>query len=156
MRQAAQIVLTPEEKAKLEQILNNSQAQPKILERIKIVLMAAMGYNNETIARNLKFSAARVGKWRSRYASDRLLGITLDAPRGGRPAKVRDGLTKLVIEKTLTEPPPERRKFWSARLMAKVLGISHTSVHRIWRANGVRPKNIPFGRFDGEIEFRSN
>jgi putative transposase len=147
MRQAALIVLTPEEKAKLEQLLNNPKTQSKLLERVKIVLLAAMGHNNEAVANILKFSAARVGKWRSRFAERRLKGIVTDAPRQGRPPKVREGMTKLVLEKTLTEPPPDQRKFWSSRLLAKALGISHTSVHRIWRANSVSPKGQPLAIF---------
>jgi putative transposase len=140
--------LTPEEKAKLEQILNSPKTPRKILDRAQIVLLADRGHKNESIAKALKFSDARVGKWRSRFAEHRLRGILTDAPRSGRPATVRDSLTKQVIEKTLTEPPPEGRKFWSARLLAKELGISHTSVHRIWRANYLSPKESALINFE--------
>ncbi|MDR1607148.1 MAG: helix-turn-helix domain-containing protein [Deltaproteobacteria bacterium] len=146
MRQAVKIVLTPEEKAKLERLLKNPKTPRKILERAQIVTLAAMGRNNESIAKTLDFSEARVGKWRTRFAENRLAGIELEAPRSGRPASVRDTLTSAVIEKTLYETPPDPQKIWSTRLLAKALGISHTSVHRIWQTNHLAPRrnDAPF------------
>jgi putative transposase len=143
MRQAAIIVLTPEERAKLDQIVNNPKTPIKIAERVKMIILAAKGRNNESIAKLLKCSAARVGKWRARFAQKRLSGVVYEAPRCGRPAKVREGMTRAIIEKTLTEPPPDQRKYWSSRTMAEAVGVSHTSVHRIWRANSVSPKDRP-------------
>ncbi|MDR1577660.1 MAG: helix-turn-helix domain-containing protein [Deltaproteobacteria bacterium] len=156
MRQAAKIVLTPEEKAKLERVLKNPKTPQKILERAKIVALAAMGHNNESIAKSLNFSEARVGKWRTRFAENRLAGIEFEAPRSGRPANVRDELTSLIIEKTLTETPPDRQKIWSTRLLAKELGISHTSVHRIWRANHLNPKTRPSPIYQPDQAFKEN
>ncbi|MDR2141465.1 MAG: helix-turn-helix domain-containing protein [Deltaproteobacteria bacterium] len=138
MRQAPKIVLTPEEKAKLDLILKNPNTPRKYLDRAKIIVLAAMGHNNESIAKTLSFSDARVGKWRSRFAENRLAGIEFDAPRSGRPSTIFNCMSQLIVEKTLTEPPPNHRKAWSARLMAQALGISHTSVHRVWRANDIK------------------
>ncbi|MDR1872834.1 MAG: helix-turn-helix domain-containing protein [Deltaproteobacteria bacterium] len=137
MRQAPKIVLTPEEKAKLDHILSNPKTPPKIVERAKIVILAALGHNNESIARHLAFSEARVGKWRARFAKSGLKGIRRDAPRSGRPPIIQSSLAQMVIEKTLGEKPPNNRPRWSSRLLGQLLGISHTSVHRIWRANNL-------------------
>jgi putative transposase len=143
MRQAAQIVLTPEEKAQLKNIVGNPKINGKLKDRVKIVLLAAMNQSNELIAKTLNFSEARVGKWRSRFAENRLRGISVDAPRVGRPPKVRERLTKTIVEMTLTQPPPAKKKYWSARELAKILGVSHTSVHRIWRDNKINPRKTP-------------
>ncbi|MDR1085266.1 MAG: helix-turn-helix domain-containing protein [Deltaproteobacteria bacterium] len=139
MRQAPIIVLTPEEKAKLDYLLRSPKTPRKLLDRAKIVNLASSGENNETIAQQLGFSEARVGKWRLRFALDRFSGIESDAPRSGRPSTVRNTLMQQVIEKTMSEPPPNHRKTWSTRLLAQVLGISHTSVHRLWQHYNLTP-----------------
>jgi hypothetical protein len=42
---------------------------------------------------------------------------------------------------TQTEPPTETTH-WTAALMAKAVGISASSVHRIWRAHGLQPHRV--------------
>ena len=43
-----------------------------------------------------------------------------------------------VVEMTLHAKPPAATH-WSARVMAKAVGLSHTSVQRIWAAHGLKP-----------------
>jgi putative transposase len=117
-----------------------------VRDRVRIIDLASQGCTNEKIASALDFSEARVGKWRSRFAGGGLPAIVNESPRSGRPAAVRLTMTSAVLEKTLSEEPPEDQKFWSTRLLAKVLGISHTSVHRIWQEYHIQPrKPLPAG-----------
>ena len=42
---------------------------------------------------------------------------------------------------THTDPPAEATH-WTATMMAKVVGISPSSVQRIWRAHGLQPHRV--------------
>ena len=44
----------------------------------------------------------------------------------------------LVLAKTIGEKPLNATH-WSLRAMAKAVGISHTSVQRIWTEHGLKP-----------------
>jgi transposase len=67
----------------------------------------------------------------------RLQGL-LDEPRPGRPRLVTDERVEAVISKTVEERP-EAATHWSTRSMATAMGMSQTSISRIWRAFGLQP-----------------
>jgi hypothetical protein len=80
-----------------------------------------------------------VGKWRRRFAADRLDGL-VDAPRPGAARKIGigDDVIEAVIIDTLESAPPDATH-WSTRGLAAKYGICHTTVEEIWRAFGLKP-----------------
>jgi len=78
-----------------------------------------------------------VGKWRSRFVSDRLDGLH-DEPRPGGPRSIGDDDVERVIVTTLEETPPDATH-WSTRSIAQAAGMSQSAVSRIWRAFGLKP-----------------
>jgi transposase len=78
-----------------------------------------------------------VGKWRKRFAARGVDGL-LDEPRPGKPRQVLDETVAEVVSKTL-ESVPQGATHWSTRTMAKKMGLSHSTVGRIWRAFGLKP-----------------
>ena len=81
--------------------------------------------------------ATTVGKWRHRFVEDRLDGL-FDEPRTGAPRRITDDQVEQVIVKTLEEKPKDATH-WSTRSMATAMGLSPTTVGRIWRAFGLQP-----------------
>jgi len=77
-----------------------------------------------------------VGKWRHRFAVDRLDGL-VDAPRPGAARTIGDDVIEAVIVETLETAPPDATH-WSTRGLAAKHGISHTTVGEIWRACGLK------------------
>ena len=59
-------------------------------------------------------------------------------PRPGVPRTVTDAQVEEVVVRTLEEVP-EGGTHWSKRELAARVGISPSSVHRIWRAFGLQP-----------------
>ena len=76
--------------------------------------------------------------WKERYAAGGLGAVLADAPRPGRPRRVTAEKVAEVIERT-TREKPVGATHWSTRTLAPVVGLSHTQVHRIWRAHGLKP-----------------
>ena len=83
------------------------------------------------------YQPGTVRKWRDRFLARRLDGLG-DEPRPGVPRTITDAQVEEVVVRTLEETP-EGATHWSKRELAKLVGISPTSVHRIWRAFGLQP-----------------
>lgn len=138
MRKAPNIVLTPEERAPLEQWTRRRTTPVRLAQRARMILLASEGQENGAIALWVGATRQTVGRWRTRFVKERLAGITQDRPRGGRPSTERQRLESLIIHKTTQETPPNATH-WSTHRMARAVGTSHSLVHRVWQANGFKP-----------------
>ncbi len=72
------------ERNRLKTCSNSLSLPHRLVIRAKIVRLAAAGLTNAVIAARLGLTVGTVGKWRGRFATDRLDGLT-DRPRSGRP-----------------------------------------------------------------------
>jgi transposase len=103
-----------------------------------MILLAGQGKRNQEIAAELAVKALTVGRWRSRFAELRLAGIEKDLPRGGRPREQREEMESEII-RTTTQETPKNATHWSTRTLAKELDVTQSMVHRVWKANGLKP-----------------
>jgi transposase len=79
---AAEIVLSDVERAELLRWADD-ETRPRVAERARIILACADGASNAAVAAGLGLTTMTVGKWRSRFAVERLAGLA-DQPRPGR------------------------------------------------------------------------
>jgi transposase len=105
--------------------------------RSRIVLLAADGLSNAEIARRQGCSLPTAGKWRRRFL-DRGVDGLLDEPRPGTPRKLSDKQVEQVLTRTL-ESQPQAATHWSTRDMAKAVGLSQSTIGRVWRAFSLAP-----------------
>jgi len=131
------LVLTDSERAELEQIARRPRSARRAAFRAKIILACATGITNTAVAKKLRTSNQTVGLWRKRFIERRLDGL-LDESRPGRPRQIGDDEIEAVVTRTL-ESTPKGATHWSTREMAKKVGLSHSTVGRIWRAFGLQP-----------------
>jgi len=131
------LVLTDEERDRLQSLAHRARSQPALARRARVVLACAEGLNNKTVARKMRASLGMVGKWRARFLKARLEGL-YDEPRPGAPRKVSDAQVERVVIQTL-ESTPRGETHWSTRDMAKATGLSRMTISRIWRAFGLQP-----------------
>ncbi|RDH91580.1 MAG: hypothetical protein DIZ77_02195, partial [endosymbiont of Seepiophila jonesi] len=68
MNSAVAIHLTPQEQTALQKNVRSRKTSIRLIERSKIILLAADGLSNIEIAEQLNISAHKVGRWRNRYA----------------------------------------------------------------------------------------
>jgi transposase len=109
------------------------------------------------VAAPLGLSRPTVIAWRKRYAREGLAGQLSDRPRRGRPQSVRRDRRAEILAATLA-PPPEALgvTHWSSRLLADELGISHSTVARVWAEHDLKPWQTETFKFstDPELEAR--
>jgi transposase len=138
MRRACQITPTDDDRTILERWSRSRSTEARLVERARIVLLAAEGRENKDIAAELGITRATVARWRDRFAARGVAGIEKDAPRGGRPPRARDELAQKIVEMT-TRQKPANATHWSTRTLAEALGTNPSMVSRVWRANGLKP-----------------
>src|SRR5262245_12803138 len=134
---ASEIVLTDEEHAALERHVRRRKTASALALRSRIILLASEGLHNGEIAEALSITRATAGKWRARFAVERIDGL-LDEPRVGRSRDIDDDRIESIIVATL-ESAPDGASHWSTRAMAKRFGLSQSTISRVWRAFGLQP-----------------
>jgi transposase len=150
-RPTAAILLTSDEREVLERWARRPTSAQALALRCRIVLACADGEFNRDIAARLGVHPTTVGKWRARFAEARLDGLH-DEPRPGGPRMVGDDQVEAVIVKTLEETPPDATH-WSTYSMAKVSGVSQSTVSRIWRAFGLKPHLVDEFKLSPDPQF---
>lgn len=118
----------------LEHIVRSPSSEHRLVERARIVLLAADGIATRTIASELGTWPGRVSRWRIRYAAAGFSGLQ-DAPRpGAKP--VYGAATEQRVLTLLDQSPPAGYARWTGPLLAKTLGdVSDDEVWRILRRN---------------------
>ena len=136
-RPKATLTLTAAERGDLDRLARRARTNRHLALRAKIVLCCAAGMANEAVATKLRSTGTTVGKWRRRFVAGRVAAL-YDEPRPGAPRTISDADVERVVVKTLEETP-QGRTHWSTRKMAEAVGLSHTTVGRIWRTFGLQP-----------------
>jgi transposase len=139
-RRLESLGLTEEEHSELAALAARRKTAQALALRARIVLACAEGGPNKEVAARLHVDEATVSKWRRRFVERRIDGLH-DEPRSGAPRTIDDAHIEAVIVATL-ESLPANATHWSSRGMAKAIGISVSSVQRIWRAFGLQPDRM--------------
>jgi transposase len=152
MRTAPPVELNSEQRTALERLARQRSAPARVVERARIVLLAAEGLENKQIARRMGVTPEKAARWRDRFLAGGIVALEKDAPRPGRTRTITNRRVKKVVEMTLHQKPA-RATHWSTRTMAAAAGISEASVRRIWRAHGLKPHQVRAFKLSRDPEF---
>lgn len=136
-RPKAELILTNEQREQLNSLAGSRSLGHGVVTRVKVVLMAADGMNNKTIAEKLSLCNETVGRWRKRFILYGFEGLH-DELRQGRPRTVTEEQIAELIRKTLKSRPKDATQ-WSCRSISDETGISKSTVNRLWKAFGLQP-----------------
>src|SRR5262245_25828080 len=131
------LVVTDDERVRLDSLAHRSRTAPHLARRARIVLACAEGHDNRIVAKRLRMAEATVCKWRGRFVRERLDGL-YGEPRPGARGRISDEQIEQVIVGTLEETP-RGATHWRSRDMAKASGVGRTMVQQMWRAFGLQP-----------------
>jgi len=140
-RQAHPIQLIPEERRVLEQITRSRTVASRVVQRARLVLLAAERKSDQTIAHQLGLSHSTVYRWRSRFVTERLAGLE-ERPRRGRPPRYTEADRARVISTVCTAIPPDGATHWTVRSLAQHTGVPRETVHRILRRERLAPHRV--------------
>jgi len=152
MRVAPVVVLSSEQRRMLEGYARGRRVPVRLVQRSQALLLAAEGKRNIEIAQALGVGRDTVAHWRSRFGSHGLTGIERDAPRPGRKPMIDEALVATIVRKTTQETPAGATQ-WSTRSMAREVGVSPSSVGRVWRRHGLKPHRVRSFKLSNDPEF---
>ena len=132
------IYVSPANRARLEAIIVDRNSNAKAVWRARIVLATADGHGTNAIMRLTGKSKPCVWRWQERYIAEGVDGLMRDKtrPAGRKPLSRKVRLK--VLAKTANKTPANTTH-WSRASMAAEMGISPSSVGRIWAEAGLKP-----------------
>src|SRR5579863_8203973 len=130
-----------------------SQSMPRALAtRARIVLGSAEGDSIRELAQRLGVTQRTVCLWRTRYRQQGIAGLKTKA-RSGRRRQITPAQERAVVAATMR--PPKTATHWSARRLAKEVGLSRATVHRIWQKYGLQPHRVEHFKFSTDPQFET-
>lgn len=149
-RPISRIDLTESERQELLRRTNAPSVSKRDSLRAAVVLRRAEGVKQVQVADELGVSVVCVNKWSQRFELEGLEGLRDRKGRGRRPSIPESKVEQVITRAT---QPPKPRKRWSVRTMAKEVGISPDSVHRIWKANDIKPHLVKIFKLSNDQRF---
>lgn len=138
MRTRTPINLTEEERERLEAMSRSRTLEGRLVQRAKMVLLAAEGLSNRNIGARLGIDYRTVMCWQNRFRKQGFDGIEKEVPGRGRKPRIQAETILEVVERTLKAKPEDATQ-WSLRRMAQASGLSKSTVHRICQTRGLKP-----------------
>ena len=155
MAQSVCLVVSAGDRARLEAIVADRNRPQKQVARARVVLLSADRLDVATMARQAGISRPAVWRWQQRYAEMGVDGLLRDKTRPPGRKPLAAATKAKLLAKTARETPPDATH-WSVRAMAKAMGISRTSVQRIWREAGLKPHLTARFKVSNDPQFEEN
>src|SRR5918995_3098750 len=145
------LILTADERTELERRLRSRKIRAEDARRAQVILMLARGDSFSTITATVGCYPDYINRWRRRFEAERVPGLR--AKYRGQPPSVRTPAMEARILSKTRQRPPDGSTHWSTRKLAKVLGISHVLVARVWRRAGLQPHRFERYMLSDDPEF---
>ena len=152
MRKGIVVDVSAADRAGLEAVVANRNSPQKHVWRAKIILLTADGLGTNAIMRGSGQSKSVVWRWQARFMHEGVEGLLRDKTRPAGRQPLAPEMIERVIGLTAEEPPGEVTH-WTAAAMARAVGISVSSVQRIWRAHGLEPHRVRRFKLSKDPEF---
>lgn len=139
------LAVSDADREELQRLQRAPSTPAGLSRRARAVLLMADDLPGTEIARLTGYTPVQVSRLRQRFAEDGIDGL-FDRPRSGRPPELTDAKSARIVALTL-KTPPSGLTHWSTRELAQRVGVSHMTVHRIWRAHALQPHRVETFKF---------
>jgi len=144
------IAVSEADRHELERLHRAPSTPAGLSRRARAVLLMAQGMSGVDIAERVGYTVVQVSRLRRRFADHGVAGLQ-DRPRSGRPPTITARKRAQIVALTL-KPPAAGLTHWSTRDLARQAGVSHGTVHRIWRAHALKPHQVSTFKFTTDPE----
>jgi len=152
MRTGISITVSANARRRLEAVVADRNAAQKHVWRSPIVLLTADGLGTSAIMAATGESKTCVWRWQERFMAEGVDGLLRDKMRPSRIPPLGPAVAERVVAATLADPPAETTHRTAAR-MAEQVGVSVSSVQRIWRAHGLSPHRWRAFKLSNDAQF---
>ncbi|MGH3430454.1 MAG: IS630 family transposase [Mycobacteriales bacterium] len=147
---AAPLPITPQQRTVLVDWTRTRVMPQRMVLRARIVLASADGVPVRRIASQLRSTEPTVRLWRQRFMEAGLEGLE-EAEGRGRPTIYGREDVERVLSTTMSKPP-DGSTHWSTRTLAEHLGLSRSTVQRIWKEYRLQPHRSRSFKFSKDPE----
>jgi transposase len=104
------IMLTSEEREELRALVHGGKGPVRRLKRAQILLAAAVGSSDDTIAANVAVGTSTVYRTKRRFVEERLDAALSEEPRPGAERKLTSKEEALLVATACSDPPAGRAR----------------------------------------------
>ena len=152
MGKSVKIDLAEADRTALTAIVTDRNSPQKHVWRAQIVLLSADGCGTMELTRRAGTSKTSVWRWQNRFLAEGVPGLLRDKTRRSRIPALSADVQARVVAATQAAPVGESTH-WTSVAMAKHIGISVSSVQRIWRAHGLQPHKMRLFKLSKDSRF---
>jgi transposase len=148
------LYVAPGDRTVLERLVADGKTPQKLAARARIVLLSGRGLGTTAIMREAHVSKPTVWRWQEAYMEGGIGRLRKDkgkGPRAGKP-RIGDDVRLKIVTMTAKEKPANATH-WSARMLAKAVGVGHTTVQRVWREHGLKPHLVRSFKLSNDPQF---
>src|SRR5260221_747090 len=145
------IALAPPERRELMRRRRKRSLAVELVKRAEVILMLAAGHSYREVRQRLDCSDEYIREWKRRFQEERLAG--LDSRYRGSQRRTRTAETEARILEATRQGPTDGTTHWSSYRLAKELGLSQSSVSRVWRHFGIQPHRLRAYMVSDDPEF---
>jgi transposase len=142
--------LNARERKTLESWVGAPSTPQQMAKRAGVILASAEGQSVRAMARRFEISQMTVCQWRSRFLEEGIAGLHT-RHRSGRPKRITAAEEARIVAATMK--PPKAGTHWSARSLARHVGVSHMTVYRVWKKYGLQPHRVETFKFSTDPDF---
>jgi transposase len=152
MHKRTKLRLSVADRASLEAVVANRNSPQKHVLRAKIVLLTAAGHGTNAIMQRTGKAKTVIWRWQERFGAEGTAGLWRDKTRPSRIPPLDPAIAECVVSRTRAGPPAGATH-WTGTAMAEAIGISVSSVQRIWRAHGLQPHRVRQFKLSNDPKF---
>ena len=109
----------------------------ELVKRAKLILLLAGGHSYSEIGSRLSCTDRYISVWKQRFVQERLVGLA--SRYRGNQHRRRSAATEARILELTRRGPSDGSTHWSSYRLAKELGVSQSTVSKVWRQFGLQP-----------------
>ena len=151
-RAAAPLAISDGQREVLESLARSQSAAHRVVQRARVLLLAADGVSNSEISEVVGVSRPTVLAWRDQFEEEGLIEFGVVAKGRGPKPSISEEKVAEIVELTL-HSKPKGQTHWSCRSMADKVGVSPASVQRIWSARGLKPHLVKTFKLSNDQRF---
>jgi len=119
--------------------------------KARLILALADGQSYSWIGKSLRTSAPTISRWKRRFQEQGLEG--LEARHKGNKPRAATARVQARVLKRVQKDPQDGSTHWSCRKMARELGVSKSTIQRIWAAARMQPHRLERYMASNDSEF---
>jgi len=134
------LVITGEQRTDLTKWAQSRTLPAGDVFRARLILALADGVSYSHIMRTLQTTAPTISRWKQRFQEKGMAG--LDPRHKGSQPRVADAAVQAKIARKTQQKPADGSTHWSCRKMAAALGLSKSTVQRVWAQTRLKPHRL--------------